>query len=425
MNDKQLIYSRLIDCLNSVAFINELEELKDATPERLKEFVEVKRQVREELQDLVAGKKPKAKKPFSTAKYKTHDGKKGSPEQWREAAKVVLNVNGENCLSTLGLTGVPATEAELKKVYRDAIRKAHPDVGGSEDEAARLNAAYELALNLFFTKPQEPKGKRKDTGLRSQLLTPIEESEVIKYIEDDLWCAQEKMDGKHGIIKKEGSTILAANKQGLEMAIPRSVEEAVQSLSYDITFDGELINGRFYVFDILQDQTTDCRTLSYKARYERLRKIFPDYQLGSLHLVPMVFSTSAKAAMFSKLKAEDREGIVFKRMDTSWSEGRPEVGGNMVKCKFWASLSAIVSEEETGKSSFASYVLDATTGERVDLGRCSALGKVAPKVGDVVEIKYLYAYKGGKLIQQSLLGIRDDVSPNECTTKQLKYKAEN
>jgi len=42
-----------------------------------------------------------------------------------------------------------------------------------------------------------------------------------------------------------------------------------------------------------------------------------------------------------------------------------------------------------------------------------------------LEIKYLYAYKGGKLIQQSLLGIRDDVSPNECTTKQLKYKAEN
>jgi bifunctional non-homologous end joining protein LigD len=233
------------------------------------------------------------------------------------------------------------------------------------------------------------------------------------------------MDGEHGIIKKEGSKIVAANKQGLEKSLPRSVEEAIQSLSYDVTLDGELIGGRFYVFDILQDQDTDCRSFTYKTRYERLRKIFPDYQLGSLHLVPAVWSTSAKSAMFTKLKAEDREGIVFKRMDTPWSEGRPEVGGNMIKCKFWASLSAIVSEEETGKSSFVSYVLDAKTGERVDLGRCSALGKVMPKAGDVVELKYLYCHKGGKLIQQSLLGIRDDVSPDECTTKQIKFKGKD
>ena len=50
MNDKQLIYAKLVDLLNSVAFIAELEELKGATQERMQEFVEVKRQVRLELQ---------------------------------------------------------------------------------------------------------------------------------------------------------------------------------------------------------------------------------------------------------------------------------------------------------------------------------------------------------------------------------------
>lgn len=82
-----------------------------------------------------------------------------------------------------------------------------------------------------------------------------------------------------------------------------------------------------------------------------------------------------------------------------------------------------MDEQETGKTSFISYVFD-EEGKRVYLGHCSALGKVMPKAGDVVELRYLYAHRGGKIIQQNLLGIRDDVNPKECTTKQLKFKAE-
>lgn len=170
--DRQLIVAALLEALNTTSFLK-MDELVNASKERLEEFIAVKRQVRNELQKLLfepepETEKPKAKKkPFSTARYKTHDGEKGSPEQWREAAKVLLNVNDENCLTTLGLTGVPASEDDLKKAWRAAIRKCHPDIiGGSQDEAAKLNAAYELALSLFFTKKPmtaTTKGKRKDT----------------------------------------------------------------------------------------------------------------------------------------------------------------------------------------------------------------------------------------------------------------------
>lgn len=50
MNNKQLIYSTLIQLLGSVSFIKELE-LSGASSECLKEFIEVKRQVRKELED--------------------------------------------------------------------------------------------------------------------------------------------------------------------------------------------------------------------------------------------------------------------------------------------------------------------------------------------------------------------------------------
>jgi bifunctional non-homologous end joining protein LigD len=42
----------------------------------------------------------------------------------------------------------------------------------------------------------------------------------------------------------------------------------------------------------------------------------------------------------------------------------------------------------------------------------------------VVEIKYLYAYKGGSLYQPIYQGKRDDIEPAYCTTEQLKFKGE-
>ena len=42
----------------------------------------------------------------------------------------------------------------------------------------------------------------------------------------------------------------------------------------------------------------------------------------------------------------------------------------------------------------------------------------------IVEIRYLYAYPNGSLYQPTLLGVRDDIGIEDCSVKQLKYKAE-
>jgi bifunctional non-homologous end joining protein LigD len=369
----------------------------------------------------VTNKTKKKKSNFNMNKYKTHDGEKGSPEQWREAAKVIFNVNNENCLTTLGLNSVPSSKEELKKQYIKLIAKAHPDKGGTEEDAARINAAYKFALTLFFPNITRSPTTRKDTGLRPQLLNPITEEEATRYLDDAEWCIQEKKDGKHGLIEKFGPAITAANKQGLEMGIPKPVEDIVKDLP-DVVLDGELINNKvFHVFDLLEHNGEDLRKQTYYIRYTRLRKLIKDQE--NMKVVKSCYGTKEKTEFFLRMKKEGREGVVFKRMTASFTEGRPDTGGDMVKCKFWASLSAIVDEEKTGKASFISYVLD-PKGNRVYLGNCSALGKTTPQAGDIVEIKYLYAYKGGKLIQPVMLEIRDDVAKEDCSTKQLKFKRE-
>ena len=47
-----------------------------------------------------------------------------------------------------------------------------------------------------------------------------------------------------------------------------------------------------------------------------------------------------------------------------------------------------------------------------------------PQPGDVVEIRYLYAFpESGVLFQPVYLGLRTDITPDECGTRQLKFKA--
>ena len=47
-----------------------------------------------------------------------------------------------------------------------------------------------------------------------------------------------------------------------------------------------------------------------------------------------------------------------------------------------------------------------------------------PRPGDVVEIRYLYAFpESGVLFQPVCLGIRTDITAAECVTRQLKFKA--
>lgn len=47
-----------------------------------------------------------------------------------------------------------------------------------------------------------------------------------------------------------------------------------------------------------------------------------------------------------------------------------------------------------------------------------------PNAGAIVEVRYLYAFRGGSLYQPVYLGERDEIDPTECVVGQLKFKQE-
>ena len=143
---------------------------------------------------------------------------------------------------------------------------------------------------------------------------------------------------------------------------------------------------------------------------------------GLIRPVETAIGTPAKRAMLASLRARKAEGIVFKRADAVYAPGRPASGGSQRKFKFTASASCIVAGRNTSRRSVALELRDGKN--TVAVGNVTIPPNQAiPEKGDIVEIRFLYAYPGGSLYQPVYLGKRDDVNADQCGVGQLKYRA--
>jgi len=266
-------------------------------------------------------------------------------------------------------------------------------------------------------------GTANDTGIHCQLLNPIDETETDRLIKDPAFGAQEKFDGKRMLLRREGGKVTAINRKGLECGFPADLEKEIQQRTKegDFIVDGECVGETFYAFDCLKTGEKDLRGLGYETRYSLLCTIIP--ATGKIRLAELTKTESGKAGLLWDLMNNKREGIVFKRLDAPYVAGRPASGGNQLKYKFYATASCIVKEPNGTKRSVSLELLDG--GKRVGVGNCTIPpNKVIPQAGEIVEIRYLYAFRGGSLYQPTFIGIRDDIDSSACVLSQLKFKNE-
>jgi bifunctional non-homologous end joining protein LigD len=112
---------------------------------------------------------------------------------------------------------------------------------------------------------------------------------------------------------------------------------------------------------------------------------------------------------------------VFKRLDAPYTPGRPNSGGNQLKHKFYATCSAVVAIINDKRS----VELRLLNGKGwVSVGNVTIPPNFkVPAVGDVVECRFLYAFReSNSLYQPVYLGPRQDIEQHECVLSQLKYK---
>ena len=216
-------------------------------------------------------------------------------------------------------------------------------------------------------------------------------------------------------------------KKGCSSPFPSPFRRLWRHFIGTFVVDGEAIGDRLYVFDLLEIDGKNLRSKPYKDRYSELMNLVARSPVsgGAIILVETAWTPKEKRQMFERLKKQKREGIVFKLVSAPVTVGRPSSGGSQLKYKFYATASVVVTKVNAQRS-VAVSVYDNSG----DISVPVAVGNVTipanqpvPKVGQVLEVRYLYAYKGGSLFQPTSLGVRDDVDPPECVIGQLKYKA--
>ncbi|WP_061287112.1 WGR domain-containing protein [Leptospira interrogans] len=257
------------------------------------------------------------------------------------------------------------------------------------------------------------------SGVHCQLLNPIDEEELSTYVEDDQYGAQEKLDGNRMMIRKIGDNVEGINRKGLIIAISQILHDHSLSFSEDFILDGEVIGDVFFPFDIFSKDGKDIQHLPYQERYAILESILKD-QDEIFHIVKLVKSTKGKKVLLEELREKQKEGIVFKDLNASYKAGRPSSKGSQIKFKFYET--ATVSVETVNLKRSVSMRLY-NGNEWVSVGNVTIpINFAIPKENDIIEVRYLYAYKGGSLYQPTYLGARTDADENDCDLKQLKYK---
>jgi bifunctional non-homologous end joining protein LigD len=270
--------------------------------------------------------------------------------------------------------------------------------------------------------PQASSGSEgRDSGVRCQLLNPIDKAEAQRLLADENWCVQQKFDGRRLMLQKKGSQITGVNRRGLVVSVPEPIAQAALETPFDYLIDGEAVGDVLHVFDLLE---LDLKNLRDRPYLHRVAGLIRWINFGeTLRFVKTPIGNDDKKKLFNKLITEKAEGAVFKNLELPFAAGRPASGGGHLKYKFVETASFIVSTIHRIKRSVGLTLITAES-ERVTAGNVTVPpNHEVPPVGAVVEIRYLYAFpESGAVYQPIYLGRREDIETSECVTAQLKYK---
>lgn len=304
------------------------------------------------------------------------------------------------------LNTTPLTREEAQTLY-DSRKKAKLKDGYTQDVSGEAYVGTENAGRV--------------TGYLPQLLNSIEDVSETQYINDDNFMMQEKKDGEHQFIIINAGKVTGGNKDGLVIGIPSCREAEAKLLiseNGDTVIDGESIGDHFHAFDILKLNGQDMRGYSAETRYQALSALITLAKLEHIHVVETAFGKQAKLEMGVELYDENAEGYVLKDRNAPYVPGRPNSLGTMLKRKFKAMATVLVSEVNATKASVSIAMRDGDN--LVNVGNVTDTKRIL-KAGDCIEVIYLYANKGGSLIQPVFDKMRRDKAiADDISTLKLK-----
>jgi bifunctional non-homologous end joining protein LigD len=256
------------------------------------------------------------------------------------------------------------------------------------------------------------------------------------------WLAQEKENGVHVIAYVQAEGVVATNKRGEVLGLPGEVTAALRRLPAATIVAGEKLHvgpALFAPFDLLALEGQDLRSDTTERRFTELKRLGAPWKWGVedpktvVQLVRTAMTARENETLRTCVARERGEGLIFKRKDAPYTEGRPATGGTMRRWKFKHQADVIVMrrKEAGGPASFEMYLMVPGQLEPQYVGNVTAgkaWGELAPGELGVVMVEYAYASPppDQKLTMPQVKRppgapryLRRDKSPAECGIGQL------
>lgn len=241
---------------------------------------------------------------------------------------------------------------------------------------------------------------------------------------------QFKHDGERRLVEVTDTELYGANRRALKVPLTPQIEASLLLIQKHqpggFIIDTEDMGDSLVVFDILRFGEKEVQDLPFEHR-DRYLRIFEqflwDLEIDNISVdIPRHYD-DVKSILtdIDRAEAQGHEGVVLRDWLAPYSIGRPNSGGPCLKIKFWQSATCRVASIHPTKRSIGLELLD-TTGW-IPVGNCTIPTNYhMPAIFDLVEIKYMYAYRKGSIYQPQYKGLRADLKKEAATINQLKYK---
>ena len=289
---------------------------------------------------------------------------------------------------------------------------------------------------LVTSKVEEVEEKSKPLAPGQKFKVPMSFEEVSldqvpKHIADPDFFFQQKVDGIRGqLVIEPGKAPWFRSKAGTVL-VNSTAEKITKPLlaklgtmpeggpSYSI--DGELLDGKWHVFDMVIDGQED---MPWEQRMAVAEKWVAQIQANGVTQVtalPTARTPEEKKALWDAVVAGGGEGVMMKKKSAKYAYGVKV--GDILKAKVTSTADVVVMEVGVGgKSSVVIGVHE--NGKLRKIGSVSTIGKEksgAIAVGDVLEIEYLWAHPvSGNVTQPRIKKKRPDKDPKEAVMSQLR-----
>ena len=250
------------------------------------------------------------------------------------------------------------------------------------------------------------------TGLQPQLANSMSWDDITDLLVTwDSMYFQEKYDGERRMVRL-GDEITCSNRRGIATSTDPTIMKGLEMLAQVYPgwiLDCEDMGSYLVVFDVVDPKTVfEVRNLRLQALDDTVEELELEGSI-SVAVASHIKGLGELEDLRDLYQEWNCEGMILRNGEAKYVPGRPNTGGDLIKFKFTASATCQVQLHNHGKRSVA-------LGMRTEDGGV-LVGNVTippnheiPEIEALVEIEYLYAYKGGSLYQPVYKGLRTDLT---------------